>query len=348
MNWINDLRASFDAPAHQAALVLITTLFVLVLVYLLKRILLKTARNTTSSLDEIIVFRLYRPVRVSVLLYGFLKSLEVGRPGTPPPPLAVSLLLSIVVIYWMIAALKITDALLLHSASPLRKGVLTQRSLPFFSMLTTAGVAAMGIYFLFLAWDLDLTAWLASAGIIGVAVGFGAKDSLSNVFGGVSIMADAPYKLGDHLLLESGERGEVTDIGLRSTRLRTRGDIQIVVPNSIMANTKIVNESGGVRRPHRISLHLGVAYGTDADRLKEMVVAECLMVEDVLSEPAPRVLFVEFGDSALLFEVLVSIAHSGHRAPVLDGLHMAIYKRLAKEGVEIPFPQHDVHMRGPS
>ena len=75
MNWINDLRASFDAPAHQAALVLVTTLFVLVLVYLLKRILLKTARNTTSSLDEIIVFRLYRPVRVSVLLYGFLKTI---------------------------------------------------------------------------------------------------------------------------------------------------------------------------------------------------------------------------------------------------------------------------------
>jgi small-conductance mechanosensitive channel len=200
----------------------------------------------------------------------------------------------------------------------------------------------MGIYFVFLAWDLDLTAWLASAGIIGIAVGFAAKDSLANVFAGVSIMADAPYKLGDYLLLESGERGEVTDIGLRSTRLRTRGDIQIVVPNSIMANSKIVNESGGVRMPHRISLRLGVAYGTDAEVLKETLIAECLKVENVLPEPPPRVLFVEFGDSALLFDVLVSIQVSRYRAFVLDEMHMRIYKRLKADGIEIPFPQRVV------
>lgn len=344
MNWLNDLRASLDAPMHHAAAVLGTTLFALLLVYLLKRILLNAAQKTDSSLDDIIIQRLYRPVRVSILVYGFVKSLEVGRPGTPPPPLAISLLMSIVVLYWMIAALRITDALLQHSASPLRKGILTQRSLPFFSMLATAGIGAMGVYFLFLAWDLDLTAWLASAGIIGVAVGFGAKDSLANVFGGVSIMADAPYKLGDYLLLESGERGEVTDIGLRSTRLRTRGDIQIVVPNSIMANTKIVNESGGPRLPHRISLRLGVAYGTDAETLKAIVIEECKTVENVLAEPPPNVLFVAFGDSALLFDVLVSIQVSRHRAFVLDDLHMTIYKRLSAEGIVIPFPQRDVHM----
>lgn len=348
MDWLTNLREGLDTPPHQAAAVLATTLLVLVLVYFLKRLLLKAAARAPDKIDSTLIQRLYRPVRVSVLVYGFIKSLEVGRPRTPPPDLVVSLLTSIVVLYWMIAALKISNRLLMQSASPMRKGLLTQRSLPFFSMCATAGIAAIGLYFLFLAWDLDLTAWLASAGIIGVAVGFGAKDSLANVFGGVSIMADAPYRLGDYLLLESGERGEVTDIGLRSTRLRTRGDIQIVVPNSIMANTKIVNETGGIRKPHRISLMLGVAYGTDVDRLKEVIEEECAHVRNVLADPPPKALFVEFGDSALHFEVLVSILHSGHRAPVLDELHTVLYKRLQEEGIEIPFPQHDVHMRGPS
>ena len=210
-------------------------------------------------------------------------------------------------------------------------------------MLTT-GAIERSVFTCFSV-DLDLTAWLASAGIIGVAVGFAAQYSLANVFAGVSIKADAPYNLGDHLLLESGERGEVTDIGLRSTRLRTRGDIQIVVPNSIMAETKIVNESGGPRRPHRISLVLGVAYGTDVDAMKDIVIDECVEVEDVLKHPPPNVLFTAFGDSALLFDVLVSIQNS-QRAFVLDGMHMRIYKRLAKEGIEIPSRALDSHETG--
>jgi MscS family membrane protein len=341
---MDNLREFFNTPAGHVALVLGTTLVVLTLVYLLKRVLLKAAKRSESTLDDIIVKRLYRPIRVSVLLYGFVKTLEVGRPETPPPPTVVSLFLTIVILYWIIAALRVTETLLQHSASPLRKGVLTQRSMPFFQMFSTALISAFGIYFVFLAWDLDLTAWLASAGIIGVAVGFGAKDSLANLFGGVSIMADAPYKLGDYLVLESGERGEVTDIGLRSTRLRTRGDIQIIVPNSIMSNSKIVNESGGTRLPHRISLRLGVAYGTDVEVLKATVIEECLRVENVLLDPAPGVLFVEFGDSALLFDVLVSIQSSVHRPFVLDALHMRLYKRLAADAIEIPFPQRDVHM----
>ncbi|OQW99996.1 MAG: hypothetical protein BWK74_00755 [Desulfobacteraceae bacterium A6] len=91
----------------------------------------------------------------------------------------------------------------------------------------------------------DLTAWVASAGIIGLALSFAAKDTLANLFSGVFILADAPYKIGDFIVLDSGERGEVTNIGIRSTRLLTRSDIEITVPNSIMGNTRIINEAGG-------------------------------------------------------------------------------------------------------
>jgi MscS family membrane protein len=86
-----------------------------------------------------------------------------------------------------------------------------------------------------------MTAWLASAGIIGIAVGFAAKDTLANLFSGVFILADSPYKLGDYVVLEDNSRGKVTQIGLRSTRMLTRDDVEVTVPNSIMGNTKIIN-----------------------------------------------------------------------------------------------------------
>ena len=104
---------------------------------------------------------------------------------------------------------------------------------------------ALAIYFVFLAWDIDVTAWVASAGIVGLALSFAAKDSLSNLFAGVSIAADAPYKMGDFITLDSGERGMVTHIGLRSTRLLTRDDIEVTIPNGVIGNAKIINDSGG-------------------------------------------------------------------------------------------------------
>ena len=115
-------------------------------------------------------------------------------------------------------------------------------------------LVALAIYFMFLAWNIDVTAWLASAGIVGLALSFAAKDTLSNLFAGVSIVMDAPYKTGDYIILDSGERGVVTEIGLRSTRILTRDDIEITVPNGIIGNSTIINEAG--------DLHLRTMPGT--------------------------------------------------------------------------------------
>jgi small-conductance mechanosensitive channel len=116
-----------------------------------------------------------------------------------------------------------------------------------------------------------MTAWLASAGIVGIAVGFAAKDTLANLFSGVFIMADAPYKIGDYVVLDTGERGEITHIGIRSTRMRTRDDVEVTVPNSIMGNTKIINESGGPYEKYRIRVKVGVAYGSDIDQVEQLL-----------------------------------------------------------------------------
>ena len=121
---------------------------------------------------------------------------------------------------------------------------------------------------------------------MGLAVGFAAKDSLANLFGGLFVIMDAPYKLGDFINLDSGDRGRVIKIGLRSTRLLTRDDVEITLPNAHIANAKVVNESGGPYEKTRVAISVGVAYGSDVDRVKEVLQEAARSVESVAHDPA--------------------------------------------------------------
>ena len=121
---------------------------------------------------------------------------------------------------------------------------------------------------------MNVTPLLASAGIVTAAVALASKDTLANFFGGVSIFVDRPYRLRDYIILESGERGEVVNIGIRSTRILTRDDVLITVPNAVLANSKIINQSGQVPR-YRIRAKVGVGYGSDVDKVEEVLLTAC-------------------------------------------------------------------------
>ena len=90
---------------------------------------------------------------------------------------------------------------------------------------------------------------------------------MANLFSGIFIVADATYKIGDYIVIDSGERGMVTNLGMRSTRLVTRDDVEVTIPNAVIANAKIVNESGGPWEKERIRVPVGVAYGTDTRKV---------------------------------------------------------------------------------
>ncbi len=206
-------------------------------------------------------------------------------------------------------------------------------------------LAALAVYFVFLAWDINVTAWVASAGIVGLALSFAARDTLSNLFAGVSIIMDAPYKTGDYIILESGERGVVTQIGLRSTRLLTRDDIEITIPNGIIGNSTIINEAGGPSEKHRIRIPVGVAYGSDMDHVIETLETVATEHDEICANPAPRVRFRAFGDSSLDFELLCWIDRPVDRGRLRHELGVGIYKAFIASGIEIPFPQRDLHVR---
>jgi len=310
---------------------------------------LKVVRRTTTELDERLL-RLGAGVAALVLLYiSLMSAVQVLPFGEGTRSVITRLVVSFLVLQLMrvgLQASSIVLAFLSHVRD--RYSIVEERTAPLFDLVATVLIVAIAAYALLQVWNIDPTAWLASAGVVGIAVGFAAKDTLANLFAGFFIIADVPYKLGDYVVLDTGERGEITKVGIRSTRLLTRDDVEVIVPNSEMANHKIVNESGGRWVKFRIRVNVGVAYGSDLDRVVEVLEEVAWENASVCREPEPRVRMRGFGDSSLDFEVLCWVDHPSERGLVSHELYMAIWKAFQREGIEIPFPQRDVWMRGGS
>jgi len=145
--------------------------------------------------------------------------------------------------------------------------------------------------------------------------------------------------------LSTGERGVVTDIGIRSTRILTRDVIEITVPNAVIANTKITNETGGPYEKVRVRCTISVAYGSDIDHVREVLTSAVLEDKWIEQFPEPRIRFRSFGDSGLVFQVMGWIAEPVLRGRALDSLHANVYKKLMEAGIEIPYAKHDVYIK---
>jgi len=307
--------------------------------------LAKLAQRSSSKLDDELIEMMHRPVFLSFVLVGFgLAAQRIGM-GTAPEFLTLGLLKTIAIVVWYSLFRRLASIILAALAHGSGSKILQANMLPLMANTIKVVLAALATYFIFLAWNIDVTAWLASAGIVGLALSFAAKDTLSNLFAGVSIVADAPYKSGDYITLESGERGQVTHIGLRSTRILTRDDVEITVPNGLIGNSKIVNETGGISPKHRIRLAVGVAYGSDVDQVIAALGQVADEHSDVCKHPEPRIRFRKFGDSSLDFELLCWIDQPVDRGRILHDLNCAVYKAFINEKIEIPFPQRDLHVR---
>ena len=190
----------------------------------------------------------------------------------------------------------------------------------------------------------DISAIIVTLGVGSLAVALAAKDTIANMIAGFTIMTDRPFRIGDRILLESGEKGDVYDIGLRSTKILTFENTLIIVPNQQIVNEKVANLTYPDPRI-RVRIDLGVAYGTDLDKAKKILVDVCKAHPEVLEEPVPAAYFTNFGDSSLDLMVICRTAKWGDQWRVGEELRMEIKKVLEREGIEIPFPQRDVHIK---
>jgi MscS family membrane protein len=337
-------------PYAQAFLiVLVSAILARIADWLLGRALLRLTNRTHTELDDQVVEMLHKPVFYSVVLAGVAVALAVAQLPSPFDFITFGLTKTLVILFWLVLGIRLAVLFLdWMTQHPERFHIVQPATKPLFDIAVKVFLIGGALYFVLISWNVDVTAWMASAGILGVAIGFAAKDTLANLFAGVFILADAPYKVGDYIVLDAGHRGRVTKIGVRSTRILTRDDIEITIPNATIANSQILNESGGPSLKHRIRIPVGVAYGSDIDQLKEIlqeVSAAACREGYVCADPAPRVRFSEFGDSALIFELLCWIHDPELRGRTRDYVNTSVYKALGKAGIEIPFPKQDVYIK---
>jgi small-conductance mechanosensitive channel len=196
-----------DQPYFRAVVVLVIAFAIAnILAFFISKVVGKIVQKTGNRLDDQLTKLMRSPVYWTIILLGVLMAIALAQLPATLTNIGRSFALSILILIWsvfFIRALRLFIQVVSHRAGAY--AVIRPQTQPLFNNIVIVVVIALSVYLIFNTWNIDMTAWLASAGIVGIAVGFAAKDTLANLFAGVFILADAPYKIGDYVVLDSGE-----------------------------------------------------------------------------------------------------------------------------------------------
>ena len=348
-NYLELFFTLIQQPVLQAVLCVVGSILAAKLAdWIIITILSRLANRTSSTIDDRIIQILHRPIYYSILFMGLGISITLLQLPEIITFIFIGLFKSMAILIWSVALFQaFMHFINWYSQQTKGKSIVQSHTLPLFDNVGKVIIFMVAVYFIFISWDFNVTGWLASTTIVAMVVALAAKDTVANLFAGFFIMADTPYKPGDYINLDGGERGYVKTIGLRSTRIMTRDDIEITLPNSLIANSKIINESGGPKEKERVRITLSVAYGSDIDQVRSILMDVAQNNENVCKKPEPRMRFRTFGDSGLNIQLLFWIEKPEDRGRITDELNTAIYKRFNKDRIEIPFPQRTLHIKSP-
>ena len=195
----------------------------------------------------------------------------------------------------------------------------------------------------------DMKSLAIIGGAVGVGIGFGLQNIFSNFVSGIILLVEKTLKIGDFVDLQSGVVGTVTEIGMRFTRVTTNDSVDVIVPNSEFVNGRVTNWTFD-EMARRIHIPFGVAYGCDKEKVREAGIAAAHNVEGTITDgrrAAPDVWLVNFGESSLDFELVVWVDRPLVISPGSTSARYlwALETELGKRGIEIPFPQRDLHIR---
>jgi small-conductance mechanosensitive channel len=205
-------------------------------------------------------------------------------------------------------------------------------------------VLIVGIFIVLENTGIHLGALTVFAGAVGVGVGFGLQNIASNFISGLVILAERPITIGDRVEV-TGLAGQVELIRARSTVIRTNDNIAMIVPNTKFIDSPVTNWTYGDPRV-RFRIPVGVAYGSDVNKVREALIAAGQSNPHVLHDPAPSVFLTQFGENAIDFELVVWSSEMSHRpSRFKSDLNFAIEEKFREAGIEIPFPQRDLHIR---
>ncbi|MGD8535274.1 MAG: mechanosensitive ion channel family protein [Candidatus Aminicenantes bacterium] len=346
MDFINEtIRFIWENVALRFVAILVFTLIAaLLLKIILKTVLKPLAKKTKTKIDDIIIKSLSSIVFYVVLLIGIKVGLSQFQLTTEVFDNLVNTLLILIISVFLLKIINHLADLWMKEWKFKTKTTADERLIPFLQKILKAIVIILAVIFVFSGWNVNISPLLATAGIAGLAIGLAVKDSLSNILGGLQLVLDKTFKVGDKVELESGEMGVIMDIGLRSTKLKTYDNEIIYIPNGYLANAKIKNFT----HPDvsiRVNVEFGVVYGSDTEKVRQVVLDAVKKIDTVIEEPEPVVQFLKMSDFSLDFVARAWVQEYTGAYSTKIRMTDEIYNALNKAGIGIPFPTRTVYTK---
>ena len=210
-------------------------------------------------------------------------------------------------------------------------------------------IYATGIILALDVLGLNIMPFVAGAGVAGIAIGFAAKDTLSNLIAGILLIIDRPFEVGDRIEIwtapkNSATWGDVIDIGLRATKIRTTDNIVIIIPNNEIMMRDIINYTT-ITKEIRVRIPIGIAYDADIKKAKALIIKVALELDWTMREPAPNVVVRNFGESGVDLQARIWISRPRRRMDTISHVTDRVKEVFEEEGIEIPYPKRDIYIK---
>lgn len=325
--------------------ILVVSLFVAFIVkFILFQVLKPLAKKTKTKVDDLIIASVSAILFYIIIALGFKIGFETFEFETG---IYNSLIETFLIFLVAVALIRIIHNLSKHWIEDWAKkteSTADDRLIPLVEKILKAVVIILGFIFVFDAWDIDISPLLATVGIAGIAIGLAVRDSLANILGGLQLVLDKTFKVGDKVQIESGEMGVILDIGLRSTKLKTYDNEVIYIPNGQLANARIKNFTVP-DLSIRVNVEFGVVYGSNSEKVRQVVLEALRKTDGVLEEPEPVVQFLKMSDFSLDFIARVWVKEYTEAYGMKVRATDVIYNALNQAGIGIPFPTRTVYTK---
>jgi len=318
-----------------------------ILVFILQKVIPKFTSKTKTEFDDIFLRRASTPVTILAILAGIRFAIgEINLSETLTQTLDAVVLTTIIVVasflvYYILNALILIGVTEFSNKSRVK---INKSLFQFFHSILKITVIVAAFLVILSSWGIQIGPLLAGLGVAGIAIAFALQSTLSNIFGGISILLDKSIQVGDLIKIDANTIGKVLMVNLRSTKILTFDNELIIVPNSKLAENNIQNIA--LPEPKtRVVVPFSVAYGSSIEKVKKIILEEVKKIEYYVNDPEPSVKFLEMADSSLNFKAFFYVESYEFRYSALDEANTRIYNVLNKNKISIPFPQRDVHLK---
>jgi MscS family membrane protein len=319
----------------------ISIIVALVVKIIMRQVLKPLAKKTKTMVDDLFIKSISSIIFYIVIIVGFKIGIQHFEFETAMYSSIIDTLFILVIVVVVLRIITNFSRHWLDEWASKTESTADDRLIPLVAKILKTVTIILGLFFIFDTWNINLSPLLATAGIAGIAIGFAVRDSLANILGGIQLVLDKTFKVGDKIELESGEMGEILDIGIRSTKLRTYDNEVIYIPNGSLANTKVKNFTV----PDvtlRVNVNFGVEYGSDPEHVRNVVLEAVKKIDTVIEDPEPAIQFVNMSDFSLDFIARVWVQSYTDAYSTKLKVTDEIYNALNEANIGIPFPTRTV------